>query len=195
MAVSRVSSKCCDQWRVLLHVDVDGLRCQPLLSTAREIAALASVDLLDKRASDDRRIMFQLLKDFRVGSQGLRGVQSTGNLFVVTKRLLSNESSSDGRLVQTPLWFLYPFAVCSPRVSSARLRSACFPTNISSALIQAAWFAFHSVCLMLNISATSSNHISRSVVPHVFTFFLQKQARIVSNALVTFMHFLLFHAQ
>ena len=123
-----------------------------------------------------------------MGSQGLRGTQSTSNLFVVTKRFLSTASSSDGRLVQTPLWFLYPFAVCSARVSSARLRSACFPTNISSALLQAAWFAFHSMCLMLNISATSSNHISSSVVAHVIRFSSQRRVRIVSNALVIFLH-------
>ena len=75
---------------------------------------------------DDRRIMFQLLKDFRLGSQGLKGVQSTRNLFVVTKSLLSTASNSDGPLVQTPLWVLYPFAVCSARVFSARVRSG-FP--------------------------------------------------------------------
>ena len=44
-----------------------------------------------------------------------------------------------------------------------------------SALLQAAWFAFHSVCLMLNISATSSNHISRSVVSSRFHVLLAEK--------------------
>ena len=118
----RVSSKCCVQRRVLLHVDVDGLRCQPLLSTAREIAALVTVDLLVKRASDDRRIKIQLLKDFREGSQGFRGVQSTGNLFVVMKHLLLTTSNNHGWLVEAPFWFLYPFAVS---VLQEYLRHGC----------------------------------------------------------------------
>ena len=129
---------CCEQLWFLLHerfvFEVDGLLCQPHPVTARWIFALANVGSISWGSGPRAisAIMSHRLEACRVGSQGLRAVQSTRVLFVTAKSL-SRVCVSQPRTVRsTPFWFLSLFAVSThvkPAVDA--LHNASYAVKLS----------------------------------------------------------------